>query len=132
MTPELATFWRVLNRAALGLVGEEYPEFAGDPRAAARAGAVGQRGLEAGGPVRRALGRKYLAGLTPGYRRAVGLRGNVHGWPREEVNAWRLSLHREFDAAYETTSLPARPDYAWANDYLVRARRSMVSPLRPA
>ncbi len=44
--------------------------------------------------------------------------------PWEEVNAWRLSLHREFDAAYETTSLPDRPDYAWANDYLVRARRS--------
>jgi hypothetical protein len=99
LTPELAAFWRILNRAALGLVGEEYPEFAGDPRAAARAGAVGQRGLEAGGPVRRALGRKYLAGLTPGYRRAVGLRGNVHGWPREEVNAWRQGYVRARAAA---------------------------------
>lgn len=50
-------------------------------------------------------------------------RGEV---PWEEVNAWRLSLHREFDAAYERTKLPDRPDYAWANDFLVRARRSVV------
>jgi predicted nucleotidyltransferase len=46
--------------------------------------------------------------------------------PWDEVNAWRLALHREFDAAYASTSLPERPDYAWANDYLVRARRSAV------
>ena len=94
LTPELTAFWRILNRAALGLVGEEYPEFVGDPRAAARAGAVGQRALEAGGPVRRALGRKYVAGLTPGYRRAAGLRGNVHDWPREQVNVWRQAYIR--------------------------------------
>ena len=99
LTPELAAFWRILNQAALGLVGEEYPEFAGDPRAAARAGAVGQRGLQAGGPVRRALARKYLAGVTPGYRRAVGLGGNVHGWPREQVNAWRHAYIRARAAA---------------------------------
>jgi hypothetical protein len=89
LTPELAAFWRILNRAARGVVGEEYPEFSGDPRAAARAAVFGQRGLQLGGPVRQALARKYVAGLTPGYRRAAGLRGNVHGWPREQVNAWR-------------------------------------------
>jgi len=44
--------------------------------------------------------------------------------PWEEVNAWRLALHREFDAAYASTPLPDRPDYAWANDWLIRARRS--------
>ena len=44
--------------------------------------------------------------------------------PWEEVNAWRLALHRDFDAAYASTALPERPDYAWANDWLVRARRS--------
>jgi uncharacterized protein len=43
--------------------------------------------------------------------------------PWEEVNAWRLALHRDFDAAYASTALPERPDYAWANDWLVRARR---------
>jgi predicted nucleotidyltransferase len=46
--------------------------------------------------------------------------------PWDEVNAWRLSLHREFDAAYASTSLPDRPDYEWANDLVVRARRSAV------
>ena len=50
-------------------------------------------------------------------------RGEV---PWDEVNAWRLALHRDFDAAYAASRLPERPDYAWANDYLVRARRSRV------
>jgi uncharacterized protein len=46
--------------------------------------------------------------------------------PWEEVNAWRLDLHREFSAAYTTTRLPERPDYEWANAFLIKARRSMV------
>jgi predicted nucleotidyltransferase len=46
--------------------------------------------------------------------------------PWDEVDAWRLSLHRDFDAAYASTRLPERPDYAWANDFLVRARRSVA------
>jgi uncharacterized protein len=46
--------------------------------------------------------------------------------PWAEVNAWRLELHREMDAAFATTRLPDRPDYARANEFLVRARRSMV------
>jgi uncharacterized protein len=51
-------------------------------------------------------------------------RGEV---PWEEVNAWRLRLHREVDAAFATTGLPERPDYEQANAYLLRVRRSMVS-----
>jgi hypothetical protein len=47
--------------------------------------------------------------------------------PWDEVNEWRLALHRDFDAAYASSRLPDRPDYAWANDYLVRARKSAVS-----
>lgn len=89
ITGELAAFWRMVNRACLGLVGEEYPEFAGDPGAAARVEARGQGGLQRGGPVRRALARKYLAGMTPGYRLAPGLGGNTRGLPRAEVNRWR-------------------------------------------
>jgi hypothetical protein len=89
ITPELNAFWRILNRASLGLVGEEYPEFAGDPAVAAGAEAAGQRALLRGGPVRRALARKYVAGLTPGYRLAPGLGGNTRGRPRVEVNRWR-------------------------------------------
>ncbi|HEX2907496.1 MAG TPA: nucleotidyltransferase domain-containing protein, partial [Phototrophicaceae bacterium] len=45
----------------------------------------------------------------------------------KEVNAWRLSLHKTFDEAFQQTKLPDRPDYERANDYLVKARRSMVS-----
>ena len=46
-------------------------------------------------------------------------------WP--EVNAWRLRLHKEFDEAFASTQLPERPDYAWANEFLLKARREMVS-----
>ncbi|MBX9725515.1 MAG: nucleotidyltransferase domain-containing protein [Candidatus Obscuribacterales bacterium] len=48
--------------------------------------------------------------------------------PWEEVNIWRLELHKQFDKAYELTSLPERPDYEKANDLLIAARRSMVTP----
>ncbi len=43
-----------------------------------------------------------------------------------EVDAWRLALHQEFDAAYAATKLPERPDYARANEFLVKARRSQA------
>jgi len=45
-------------------------------------------------------------------------------WP--DVNAWRLRLHKEFDEAFASTHLPERPDYAWANEFLLEARRGMV------
>jgi uncharacterized protein len=44
----------------------------------------------------------------------------------EEADRWRLELHREFDAAYEGTKLPERPDYDRVNEFLIRARRSVV------
>ncbi|MBL8800404.1 MAG: nucleotidyltransferase domain-containing protein [Planctomycetes bacterium] len=44
----------------------------------------------------------------------------------EEVNRRRLELHREFDAAFATTKLPERPDYALVDAYLIRARRAAV------
>jgi len=47
-------------------------------------------------------------------------RGDV---PWGEVEAWRLRLHRELDEALETTLLPEHPDYARANDFLLKARR---------
>lgn len=43
-----------------------------------------------------------------------------------EADLWRLELHKEFDAALETTKLPDRPDYEAANSLLIRARRGMV------
>ena len=50
--------------------------------------------------------------------------GNVE-W--DKVNEWRLQLHKEFDAAFASTNLPERPDYEWSNDFLISARRRMVS-----
>lgn len=44
----------------------------------------------------------------------------------ELVNAWRLNLHQEFEAAYAMTALPDSPDYRTVNDFLLRARRSMA------
>lgn len=46
--------------------------------------------------------------------------------PWDDVDRWRLALHREFEEAFAVTRLPERPDYALANDFLVRARRSVV------
>ena len=46
--------------------------------------------------------------------------------PWADVDAWRLSLHREFDSALQTTRLPERPDYEAVNAFLLRARRSCV------
>jgi uncharacterized protein len=45
-------------------------------------------------------------------------------WP--DVNAWRLRLHKEFDEAFASTQLPERPDYAWANEFLLEARKEMT------
>jgi hypothetical protein len=95
LTPELTTFWRTLSQTALAYVGEEYAPFEGDPRAAAQVYAVGQRALAAGGPVRRSLGRRYVPGMTPGYDLAPSLGGNIHGWPRSQVNAWRAGYVQE-------------------------------------
>jgi predicted nucleotidyltransferase len=51
-------------------------------------------------------------------------RGEV---PWEEVENWRLSLHQEFNAAFEATKLPERPDYERANAFLISARRRALS-----
>jgi len=51
-------------------------------------------------------------------------RGEV---PWEEIHAWRLRLHKTFDAGFAETRLPERPDYERVNAFLVRARQSMVS-----
>jgi uncharacterized protein len=40
-----------------------------------------------------------------------------------DVNEWRLRLHQQFDKAFASTQLPERPDYNWANEFLLKARR---------
>jgi predicted nucleotidyltransferase len=47
--------------------------------------------------------------------------------PWEEVEAWRLRLHAEFDRALEQTTLPERPDYEQANQFLIKARQLAFS-----
>ena len=51
-------------------------------------------------------------------------RGEV---PWEDVEKWRLGLHQEFNAAFEKTKLPERPDYERANAFLISARRRALS-----
>jgi hypothetical protein len=48
--------------------------------------------------------------------------------PWEQVEDWRLALHRDLDDALERTRLPDHPDYDRANDFLVRARRHAALP----
>ncbi|GGJ67942.1 nucleotidyltransferase domain-containing protein [Deinococcus aquiradiocola] len=50
-------------------------------------------------------------------------RGEV---PWDELNAWRLDLHRQMAAAVQTTRLPERPDAARVNAFLIRARTAML------
>ena len=86
---ELDAFWHVVGAAASHIVGEEFPAFVGDATAAAHAEDAGRRTLAEGGPIRRSLALRYVAGITPGYRLAPGLGGNVDRRPRTFVNRWR-------------------------------------------
>ena len=73
-----------------------------------------------------ALREGELRVLLDEHREALlSIKRGEQPWP--EVNAWRLRLHKEFDEAFASTRLPERPDYAWANEFLLKARRSMVS-----
>lgn len=82
------------------------------------------------------LVRQLLAGITVLEEGFVPVRVDEHRErlltigrgevPWEDVDAWRLSLHRQFDAAFAATRLPERPDYARVNAFLLEARRSMV------
>ncbi len=51
--------------------------------------------------------------------------------PWEEVDAWRLALHADFDRAMGETALPERPDYEAANQFLLRARRAAAAESQP-
>ncbi len=57
-------------------------------------------------------------------QRLLAIRRGELAWP--EVDAWRLELHKEFDAAFEHTKLPERPDYERANALLIKARREKI------
>jgi len=83
--------------------------------------------------------RLLLAGITALEERHVPVHVGEHrerllsikrgqlAW--EEVNAWRLELHKTFDRALAKTALPDRPDYERANAFLIWARRTRVRDL---
>jgi uncharacterized protein len=54
----------------------------------------------------------------------LAIRRGERKW--EEIDLWRLELHRQFDAAAVATKLPERPDYERANALLLKARRHMA------
>ena len=56
--------------------------------------------------------------------RLLAIRHGLVPW--NEVDAWRLELHRELDEDFARTTLPEWPDYEKANAFLIRARHSMV------
>ena len=90
ITDDVQRFWEDFDRAALFLVGEEYPFFRDDADGVGRGHAAGQRALLAsGGEIRRSLGKRYVVGMTPGWIDSEGLRGNVDGQPFGFVKTWR-------------------------------------------
>ena len=48
--------------------------------------------------------------------------------PWDELEQWRLDLHRQFDAALDTTALPEKADWARVDKFLLRARRLAADP----
>jgi len=58
--------------------------------------------------------------------RLLAIRGGQTDW--DEVEKWRLALHRELDEALAATVLPEHPDYHRANQFLIGARRLATSP----
>jgi len=51
--------------------------------------------------------------------------------PFTEADAWRKKLQHDFESAFQTTTLPDRPDYERANAFLVDARRRAMETKLP-
>ncbi|MCB9882810.1 MAG: nucleotidyltransferase domain-containing protein [Planctomycetes bacterium] len=93
-----------------------------------------ERGLEPKWKHAMHLIRLLLAGITALEEHVVPVRVDeahrsklmsirVGEMPFEYVDKWRLELHRRFENAFRSTTLPQRPDYEAAGDFLIRARR---------
>ncbi|MFE2475389.1 DNA polymerase beta superfamily protein [Streptomyces sp. NPDC059389] len=57
--------------------------------------------------------------------RLLAVRRGELTWP--EVDTWMTRLHEESDTALATTALPAEPDRARVEDFLLRTRRASAS-----
>jgi predicted nucleotidyltransferase len=72
------------------------------------------------------LREHYVPVRVARYRdQLLAIRNGDLSW--NDVNEWRLALHREFNEAFERTTLPERPDFERANAFLVKARRSRAT-----
>ena len=69
--------------------------------------------------------------MQVGDHRETLLKIKAGDMPWDEVESWRLDLHKQFDRAFEETTLPERPDYERANEYLVKARRLVMAEELP-
>jgi hypothetical protein len=67
---------------------------------------------------------EILVDVSPRREELLHIKSGV--LPFEEVKRLALALEREFQAAFAVTVLPEQPDFARVNDFLIRARRSMV------
>lgn len=99
-----------------------------------------ERGLRARGVVNwkhaMHLVRLLLAGVTALKEGFLPVRVEEHResllairrgeMPWEEVNGWRLSLHKDFSEALAASRLPDKPDYERANAFLLKARRTAL------
>lgn len=73
-----------------------------------------------------ALRENNLRVQLPEHRdQLLQIKNNELPWP--EINHWRLDLHKQFQNAFDSTQLPARPDYEWANNFLIKARRCAIN-----
>lgn len=61
--------------------------------------------------------------------RLLAIKSGESKW--DEVEAWRLALHQDFESAFEHTKLPERPNYERANEFLVKARRLALEDALP-
>jgi len=74
------------------------------------------------------------AGFVPvqvGDHREALLKIKAGEMPWDEIESWRLGLHKQFERAFEETTLPERPDYERANEYLIKARRLAMAEELP-
>jgi hypothetical protein len=87
---DVTRFLGDVDRATLYLVGEEYPRFEGPSATAGRRSSAAHTALIRKTGVCKALGQRYIVGLTPGWRlTSQALGGNVRHLQRTGVQVWR-------------------------------------------
>jgi hypothetical protein len=86
---EIKRMWATMDRACLGILGEEYPPFRGDPATAAERHAHGVDLVRGYGEHGANVAAKYIPLLTPGFRGAPSLGGRQPGQTVAQAEAWQ-------------------------------------------